>query len=473
MAGKFSSSLSARILKAMSVFGGVQCLTILCSIVRTKLAAIWIGPMGVGLISIFNSTMDMLTSTGQLNIRQSAVRDIAAADSDKRPILISTTRRLARTLGVIGTILVLLCSPLLSKMSFDTYEYWWGFAILSLMMLFSATSAGELAILQSLNHLKPLARVGLYVAIFSTCCAIPLFYFFRLKAVVPVILIFSASQMFFALRERKDSVKQIKMSLRQAFANGHSILALGAWMTAASFVTMLFSYLFIIWLNRTSSTETVGIYQAGYTLVNSYVGIIFTAISMEYYPRLSAIIKHTRRASTIVSHEMSICLSILIPVIVVFISCDKILTQLLYTSKFMDMLPYISIAICGVLFRAVSWCMAYVILAKGDGKMFIISEIVSATIGITLNILGFKMGSWIGLGISYVAWYAAYTIITYLIYRIRYHMTLSRGIWLQLAFGVIISAATLAIRFACSWWIPLIVILPWLLPITIKRLMRK
>jgi hypothetical protein len=83
------------------------------------------------------------------------------------------------------------------------------------------------------------------------------------------------------------------------------------------------------------------------------------------------------------------------------------------------------------------------------------------------------MGSWIGLGISYVAWYAAYTIITYLIYRIRYHMTLSRGIWLQLAFGVIISAATLAIRFACSWWIPLIVILPWLLPITIKRLMRK
>jgi PST family polysaccharide transporter len=139
----------------------------------------------------------------------------------------------------------------------------------------------------------------------------------------------------------------------------------------------------------------------------------------------------------------------------------------------MDMLPYISIAICGVLFRAVSWCMAYVILAKGDGKMFIISEIVSATIGITLNILGFKMGSWIGLGISYVAWYAAYTIITYLIYRIRYHMTLSRGIWLQLAFGVIISAATLAIRFACSWWIPLIVILPWLLPITIKRLMRK
>jgi PST family polysaccharide transporter len=473
MAGKFSSSLSARILKAMSIFGGVQCLTIICSIVRTKLAAIWIGPMGVGLMSIYNSTMDMLTSTGQLNIRQSAVRDIAAADSEKQPILISTTRRIARTLGLIGAILVLLCSPLLSLLSFDTYEYWWGFAILSLMMLFSSTAAGELAILQSLNHLKALARVGLYGAILSTCCAIPLFYFFRLHAVVPVILIFSASQLFFALRERKDSVKHIKMTIKQTLANGHNMLALGIWMTAASFVTMLFSYIFIIWLNRTSSTETVGIYQAGYTLVNSYVGIIFTAISMEYYPRLATIVKHTRRASTIVSHEMSICLWILIPVIVIFISCDKILTQLLYTSKFMDMLPYISIAICGVLFRAVSWCMAYVILAKGDGKMFIVSEILSSTIGLTLNIVGFKMGSWAGLGISYILWYGMYTIITYAIYRYRYHMKLSRSIWLQLTFGIIISAATLAMRVSISWWLPLIAILPWLLPITIKRLLRK
>jgi PST family polysaccharide transporter len=217
----------------------------------------------------------------------------------------------------------------------------------------------------------------------------------------------------------------------------------------------------------------VGIYQAGFTLVNSYVGIIFNAIAMEYYPRLSNIIKHTRRASTIVSHEMSTCLWILVPVIVLFISCDKILTQLLYTSKFVDMLPYISIAICGVLFRATSWCMAYVILAKGDGKMYIVSEILSATIGLCLNITGFKYGSWTGLGISYILWYAIYTIITYAIYRFRYHMTLNHGIWLQLAIGLIISIATLAMRFAIAWWLPLVIVLPWLVPLTIKRLMRK
>ncbi len=473
MAGKFSSSLSARILKAMSIFGGVQCLTIICSIVRTKLAAIWIGPAGVGLISIYNSTMDMLTSTGQLNIRQSAVREIAAADSDKQPSLIYTTRRMLRYLGLIGTLLVLLFSPLLSLASFGTYDNWWGFALLSLMMLFSTTSAGELAILQSLNRLKPLARAGLYSAVTSTVLALPLFYFFRLNAVVPVILIFSASQMFFALRERSDSVEQFKMTLKQVLHTGHDILALGLWMTIASFVTMLFSYLFIIWLNRTSSIESVGIYQAGFTLVNSYVGIIFNAIAMEYYPRLSNIIKHTRRASTIVSHEMSTCLWILVPVIVLFISCDKILTQLLYTSKFVDMLPYISIAICGVLFRATSWCMAYVILAKGDGKMYIVSEILSATIGLCLNITGFKYGSWTGLGISYILWYAIYTIITYAIYRFRYHMTLNHGIWLQLAIGLIISIATLVMRFAIAWWLPLVVVLPWLVPLTIKRLMRK
>ena len=36
-------TLSARVLKVMGLFSGVQVLTILCSIVRTKLVAMWNG----------------------------------------------------------------------------------------------------------------------------------------------------------------------------------------------------------------------------------------------------------------------------------------------------------------------------------------------------------------------------------------------------------------------------------------------
>ena len=49
--------LSKVILKAMGIFGGVQVLTILCSIIRTKLVALWIGPLGVGLFGIYNQAL--------------------------------------------------------------------------------------------------------------------------------------------------------------------------------------------------------------------------------------------------------------------------------------------------------------------------------------------------------------------------------------------------------------------------------
>ena len=51
-----TGNLSATVLKAMSIFGGVQVITIICSIIRTKLVAIWIGAVGVGLFGLYNTT---------------------------------------------------------------------------------------------------------------------------------------------------------------------------------------------------------------------------------------------------------------------------------------------------------------------------------------------------------------------------------------------------------------------------------
>lgn len=42
------ASLNARILKVTGMFGGLQVINIICSVVRSKLVAIWIGATGVG-----------------------------------------------------------------------------------------------------------------------------------------------------------------------------------------------------------------------------------------------------------------------------------------------------------------------------------------------------------------------------------------------------------------------------------------
>ena len=61
------------------MFGGVQVVSNICSVVLNKLVAVWIGPAGMGMFSIFNSAIDMLRSGTSLGLRTSAVRDIAMA----------------------------------------------------------------------------------------------------------------------------------------------------------------------------------------------------------------------------------------------------------------------------------------------------------------------------------------------------------------------------------------------------------
>ena len=74
-----SNTVSARIFKVMGLFSGVQGLLIFCGLLRSKLIALWIGPAGIGLYAVFNAALQALMPITQLNIRQSAVRSIAAA----------------------------------------------------------------------------------------------------------------------------------------------------------------------------------------------------------------------------------------------------------------------------------------------------------------------------------------------------------------------------------------------------------
>ena len=68
------------ILKITGMFGGQQAVSILCSIVRTKLVAMWIGPVGVGLFGIFNSAIATFGNFAQLNLRQTACPDALSAE---------------------------------------------------------------------------------------------------------------------------------------------------------------------------------------------------------------------------------------------------------------------------------------------------------------------------------------------------------------------------------------------------------
>ena len=288
------NSISRMAMKAMGIFGGVQMIGIICSIVRTKLVALWIGPVGVGLFGLFNQALDMLNTATNLGIRQSSVRDISqahenAAEQGHISRVITAVRRWSLWLGMAGVVFTIAMSPLLSEWTFGNSDHIWGFVALSVALLFVALTNGEHAVLQGLAKLKRLANASMWGTIFGLVLSVPMFYYLGEDSVVPSIIAYAAGCLIFAWIFRDKDHAAAPLTHRQTFAIGKDFVKLGIYMTAGLFITTLMGYVFNAWLNNVASTAEVGYYQAGYTLVNKYTGLVLTALGMEYYPRLARV----------------------------------------------------------------------------------------------------------------------------------------------------------------------------------------
>ena len=63
----------SHVLKYTGIFGGVQGLNIAVSLVRNKLIAVLLGPNGMGLVSLFNTTVNFISQATNFGISFSAV----------------------------------------------------------------------------------------------------------------------------------------------------------------------------------------------------------------------------------------------------------------------------------------------------------------------------------------------------------------------------------------------------------------
>lgn len=454
-AHKRANGLSAVVLRAMSVFGGLQVVQILCSIVRVKLVAVWIGAAGVGLFGIYNSAIEMISTISQLGMRNSAVRDVVGASPSKLAVIVRVIRRWSWMLGLLGAVATLGCAPLLSRLSFDDSEHTGGFVILSIALLLTSITGGEQAVMQGTGKLRRLAVSSLWGAIGGLLLSIPMYYWWRIDSIVPSIIAYAGVGCVAAAIYRVPAGKPgSKVTLGETIEMGRGFIALGFYMTLSVFIGMLASYLFVSYLNVVADTTVVGYYQAGFTLFNRYVGLVFTSIAMEFYPRLTKVERSARRSSVYVSHEMGIVLWILLPVVCSFITLAHPIVTVLYSSEFEIIIPFISWGIVGTILRAVSWCMAFTMLARGDGRTFLLTESISAVLCITLNIGFYHFWGLTGLGISYTVWYLLYTIMVAVVYRLRYRMSVNRRAIMLAIVSMAICATTAVSSLTIGWQFP-------------------
>lgn len=417
-----------KIMKATSIFGGVQVIQIIITIIRSKVIAILLGPLGMGINGLLTSTLSMIRSLTNFGLGTSAVKDIAAANASQNTYRIRKTvtvfRRMVWFTGLLGSIVTLLLSSWLSKLAFGNTDYTYAFALISITLLINQLSEGQKVILRGMRKIAYMAKASLYGSIIGLFTTLPLYYLWGINGIVPGIIVTSLTALciswYFA---NKIKIEKIRINKIRTYAEAKGMMSLGFMISMSGLITLGASYIFKIYISQIGGVDQVGLYTAGFAIVNGYVGMVFTAMSTDYYPRLAGVAEDNQQSKQVINQQAEIAILILSPIILTFIVFINWVVILLYSSQFTPINNMILYAILGIFFKAASWAIAYIFLAKGSSKLFFINELITNIYLLVFNIVGYTYLGMTGIGISFLIAYMIYLIQVYVISRYKYQFS--------------------------------------------------
>lgn len=397
----------------------------------------------MGVIGLLTSTTGVVSALTNFGLGTSAVKNVAAAAATGNQRILSKTvsvlRKLILLTGCVGMILTAVFSPWLSQLTFGNKDYTLAFIWLSVILLFQQLSSGQLIVLQGLRKLKFLAKANIIGSVIGLILSVPIYYFWRIEGVVPVIIISAFTAMLLSWHfTRKIGIEPINVTKNEILTESKEMLKMGFMINLSGLVAVAVSYIVRIYISKIGGVDDVGLYTAGFAIIGTYVGMIFTAMNTDYYPKLSMVAHDYTQCRTYVNQQAEIAVLIIAPILAIFLVFIKWIVILLYSTKFLAINEMIHWAALGMYFKAASWSVSILILAKGESKVYFWNELLANIYILIFNIAGYKLAGLEGLGISFMLSYLVYLFQVYYVTKIKYCFSFDKAFYRVGGFQVLL-----------------------------------
>lgn len=445
------------ILKYTGLFGGIQAINLLASVLRNKVAAIIIDRYGQGISELFNSTINLISSATTLIIPVSIVRRISFVYENYglESTLIRNEIRAIRSwsvlTGLIGTLLVMILSPVLSSVTCDSKNFTFDYLILSPMLIMLSINGTEIAILKAVRQLKKLIKASLAgsISTLAICCLC--YYFWNTKGVA---ISLDVSLCIVTLLNLRYTIKifpyKAKPFCWRILSHGKSLIKLSISFLLASVVAALSETIIRTYISQSGSIENVGLYAAGFALTVTYTRFIFNAMDADYYPHLSGICHDPTLMNSAINKQINVCVQLIVPCLLLFVLFLPQIISILYTSKYLEIVPMVICATFYMFSKAIITPIAYIALAKADSKMYLIIESISAILLGICVIAGYENYSLMGCGIGLSVSNVIEAIIIIMAYKKYYGVNISKNTFLIIIAQLVLLAIGLCIIAFCN-----------------------
>ncbi len=374
------------ILKGTSVLGGMQVFLVLLNLIRGKFVALFLGADGMGIAAIFNSSQNTLQRFSSLGLTLAIVKDVAENKKDADPLghIIAVANRLVLLTALAGSILSIFLCQWLSRISFGDDSYAWQFVLLGVSIFFATEGAGKMSVLQGLHKVKILSRASVTGGITGLAVGVPLYYFFGTRGIVPAMAVFSLVMYAFYsfnVRHLSSSWKKTCFSWSEHKSRVKHLVGLGLILMSSELIGTLAVYILNIFMREFGSLESVGFYQSANSLTAQSLGLVFTAMSIDYFPRLTNAAHDNTKMISIVNRQAELIALITTPLAILLIISAPLVIRILLTTKFLPIVPLLRIMAFGLTLKALAFPLGYIAFAKDNKRLFFMLE------GVMCNIL--------------------------------------------------------------------------------------
>lgn len=412
-----------QILRSTSIIGGASVLNILIGLVRIKVAAVILGPVGVGLIGLLNSLLVTAASIAALGTGTIGTRQVAEAAASADPMDIGVVRRAfvlgAVILSVLGTLVFWLLRDVLAVHVLAEPGRAADIGWLSLGVGLTVLAGAYSALLNGFRRIGDLAKVTVYSALASAAAGIGALLLWGEKGLMVFLLLVPLTKFAFAqfYVTRLPPGPPVTLSSAQLRRQWSALAKLGTAFMLAGLASTLGQLLVRTLVQRELGTDALGYFEAAWVISMTYIGFVLTAMGTDYYPRLTAASGDNAALNRLVNEQSEVALLLAGPVFLGMLGVAPWAVEILYSAQFAEAASILRWQILGDILKVVSWPLGYVMLARGQGRVFMFSEAFSMTI--------FVLATWIGLpivglkatGFGFLLMYVVYLPMVYWIVR--------------------------------------------------------
>ncbi|MEN9536215.1 MAG: hypothetical protein RLZZ178_212 [Verrucomicrobiota bacterium] len=447
----------ARILRSSALMGGAQAVTLATAFLRSKLIAVLIGPSGIGLMGVFNAFNANLSTIAGWGLGTSAVRTVAGAAETELDRKVAAVRLFGRRLAWAGFFGVLLLVLPVSYLTFKSHDFALELLIAGLAVPCVVATGMWTALLQAGGHIGSMARTQMASSLVGLLLGLPFICLFGSVGIALSILLAASATAIVTWRAATKlcpatSAEPSPGDLRELVHLGVA-LQIGAILGAVS------TYLVRVLIVRSHGDDLsaglvdAGFYQAAFAVTGSLPGVIFSATSSDFYPRVAAA-KDEAEAAHVTETQIKASLLLAMPVLTGLLTMGSVAVRLLYAEGFEPAAPLLDWFVWAIFAFLIGWPLGLWVMARHPKRIVALSQSVLGLSGLVLGVFLVPLLGVRGAAIAYFgnAVIYALTLVILLRHNSGRWISPSTVAWIVIC-AVALAVAKLAVSAADSvYW---------------------